>query len=243
MKAIPEIAVTFVAAHEGLRLTAYQDLGDVWTIGYGHTGADVYEGRRISEADARVLLAEDLVIAARRIEARIGAVADELTEHQWAALLSFVFNVGADPGWTIWKRLRARQFDQVPVELTKFVNAGGKKVQGLVNRRAEECKLWATEEPGSTPETPSSSVTRAVETPPTPADPTPPQKSASVLTAATGAVAGVPVAAKAITDAVEPYKDASPWVGQVIAIVASIAAGAAIAVLVLTWLAKKRARS
>lgn len=30
---------------EGLRLDAYQDCAGVWTIGYGHTGADVTPGR------------------------------------------------------------------------------------------------------------------------------------------------------------------------------------------------------
>lgn len=45
--------------------------------------------------------------------------------------------------------VRARQFDQVPGELIKFVNAGGKKLQGLVNRRTDEIRVWSTDEPGS----------------------------------------------------------------------------------------------
>lgn len=247
MRAIPAIAATFVAAHEGLRLEAYRDPAGVWTIGFGHTGGGeaggVRAGRRISRLEAEALLAEDLAIAGSRLAVRIGAVVDDLTEPQYSALLSFVFNVGADPKWTIWKRLRARQFDQVPLELMKFVNAGGRKLNGLVARRAEECKLWAQAEPGSSAEPVSSGVTREAPTPPTAADPVPPQKSPTVLTGALGAAAAVPVAANAVTDAMEPYRAASPWVAQALALVATLAALAAVTVAALTWLKAREARS
>lgn len=36
-----------------------------------------------------------------------------------------------------------RDYDAIPAELMKWVNAGGKKVPGLVNRRAAEAGLWA----------------------------------------------------------------------------------------------------
>ncbi|WP_091742923.1 lysozyme [Phenylobacterium immobile] len=242
MRSIPANAATFVAAHEGLRLEAYRDPAGVWTIGYGHT-EDVAADRRITRLEAEALLAQDLAVAASRLAARIGPVVGELTEGQYAALLSFVFNVGADPGWTIWKRLRARQFDQVPLELMRFVNAGGRKLNGLVARRAEECKLWAREEPGSSAEAVSSGVTRAQATPPTAADPTPPQKSATVLTGAISAAAAAPVAAKAVTEAMAPYGAASPWVAQALAVVATVAALAATMVVVLTWLKAREARS
>ena len=50
--------------------------------------------------------------------------------------MSFVFNLGAGAKWTIWKVLKARRFDEVPPQLMRFVNAGGRVVKGLVNRRA-----------------------------------------------------------------------------------------------------------
>lgn len=241
MRPVPDIAVDFIAQHEGLRLVAYQDSVGVWTIGYGHTHG-VKDGDRITPTQAKAFLKADLETSASRIFARIGEVVGELTYHQYSALLSFVFNVGADPKWTIWKRLRARQFEQVPGELIKFVNAGGRKLRGLVNRRADEIKLWSTDEPGSLPSAPPSSETRVAVTPPTSSDPVPPQKSPAIITGAVTVVSTVPVAAKAVMDAVEPYKEASPWIGQVIALVATIAAGAAIALLVLNWLKKREAR-
>ena len=51
--------------YEGCRLTAYQDQVDVWTIGYGHTGADVTPGLTITLQQAETLLAKDVLAAAR----------------------------------------------------------------------------------------------------------------------------------------------------------------------------------
>lgn len=45
---------------EGLRLTAYRDGGGVWTIGYGHTGADVHEGLGWTATQALAALAADI---------------------------------------------------------------------------------------------------------------------------------------------------------------------------------------
>lgn len=191
MRPIPENAVDFTTEHEGLRLKAYPDPasgGDPWTIGYGHTGPEVRPGMTISQAQAKAYLRQDLRTAASRIYSRIGTVADELTDNQYAALLSFVFNVGANPSWTIWKVLKARQFDQVPAQLMRFVNAAGKRMKGLVNRRTAECALWASDDAGD--DVLPSSVTRSTPTPPTPTDSKPLLRSKSFMTtAATGGTA------------------------------------------------------
>lgn len=243
MRNIPQTAVNFIADHEGVRLKAYLDSANIPTIGYGHIDG-VTMGMTCNKAQALNWLSVDLLKTRRKLHGVVKPeIIDELTDNQWSALLSFVFNLGAGASWGIWKRLNARQFDQVPGELIKFVNAGGKKVQGLVNRRADEVKLWSTDEPGSTDIDVSSSVTRAASTPPTPVDPVPAHKSASLWTAAVSAAGGVGMAAKSITDAVTPFQNASPFVGQVVAFVATLAAGAAVAVLVLNWLKKHQERT
>jgi lysozyme len=48
-----------IKTDEGLRTTAYQDGGGVWTIGYGHT-AGVKPGQTITPDEALTLLAGDL---------------------------------------------------------------------------------------------------------------------------------------------------------------------------------------
>lgn len=243
------LAAKFIAGHEACKLDAYPDPGSKdghpWTIGYGSTRG-VVKGMRINSNEALDRLVIDLRHAVNALLGKLNEVADELTVHQLAALISFVFNLGtgdpAKPEWTIWKLLRGRAFDQIPAQMIRFVYNDGKKMQGLVNRRADEVKLWSTEEPGSVPDSPPSSVTRVTPTPPAATDPVPPQRSAQIITAVAGAVAVVPVAANQVTATLAPYASQSPLLQRVVSVLAVVAAVAAVTVLVLTWLKKQRER-
>lgn len=253
MRAIPTEAVNFIAEHEACFLKAYPDPGSAdgtpWTIGWGHTEG-VKKGDTCTRAQAKVWLREDLEEARERLYAKIGAVADELTVHQYAALLSFVFNVGTgNPKkreWGIWGVLRKRHFDQVPGELIKFVNNDGKKMRGLVNRRTAEIKLWSTDEPGSVDHDPPSSVTRATPTPPTPSDPVPPQKDAgiiatggaAILTGATAVAQAAPDVIKQGIALVEPYEEKSSIAQNITSALAG--AGSVIAVVAFVLVIRKK---
>lgn len=246
MRPIPPQAVDLVAKWEGFEPVAYLDPIGVATIGYGTikgvTKADVGV-KKITKATAKEYLKRDMEEAARDLVVRIGSIVGELTDNQYSALLSFAYNLGAKNGkWTIWKRLNARQFDQVPGEMMKFVNAGGRKLQGLVNRRADEVKLWSKDEPGSSTEHVPSSVTRATATPPTPADPVAPHKSGTLIAGAVSACGAVSVAAKEITETISPWAALSPFVEQGVTIVAAVAAGAAVMALAMNWMKKREAR-
>ena len=53
--------INLITSFEGCSTKAYQDkYGKVWTIGYGHTGPDVYEGQIITKEQAGNLLKNDL---------------------------------------------------------------------------------------------------------------------------------------------------------------------------------------
>lgn len=160
---IPESAVRFVSEHEGCKLTAYQDQVGVWTIGYGSI-TSVRPGMVITREQALIRLRVDMQIAVKKLYSVCKPEAiDRLTEHQYAALLSFTFNLGAKASWTIWRYVNAGKLDLVPAEMMKFTKAGGLVRKGLVNRRADEVRLWATVEPGEAPEAheaPPSAVTR-----------------------------------------------------------------------------------
>lgn len=143
---IPSEALDITAKWEGFRATAYFCPANVATIGYGHTRtvrpADVGH-KTISEAEGRDLLAQDMVSAQNALLAAIGAEhVERLHDKQYAALLSFVFNVGAASDWTIWKKIKAHDDVAVPAQLARFVNAGGRRLEGLVRRRADEATLW-----------------------------------------------------------------------------------------------------
>ena len=129
---------------EGLKLEAYRDSGGVWTIGYGHTSAagapKVVPGMRISRARAQAILRTDL----RKFEARVDRlVRVELTDNQFAALVSFDFNTGALHRSTLLKKLNAGDYNAIPDELMKWTRVGRKRERGLVNRRAAEVGLWS----------------------------------------------------------------------------------------------------
>lgn len=127
---------------EGCRLTAYKDVAGVLTIGYGSTGPHVRPGMTITQEEADNLLIADLARFERAVEKQVKV---PLTDGQFAALVSFAFNVGegALAKSTLLKKLNAGNYGAVPGELAKWVNAGGRKLQGLVNRRAAEAGLWA----------------------------------------------------------------------------------------------------
>jgi len=258
MRDIPlDILFPFLKKEEGCVLRAYDDLhplrvlkpGDkingTLTAGIGHTGPDVQIGMKVTTAMAKAWLAEDLKEAREKLYARISNVVDELSTHQYAALLSFVFNLGANSKWGIWKVITSRHFEQVPQQMMKYVNAKVhgelRKMEGLVKRRAAEVVLWSTDEPGISVAPVPSSAMRATETPPTPANPSSPAKAPNVIAGVVATVATVPVAAKQVTDAVAPWAEQSPVVGQIIAVVATLAAVAAIVGVVLSWLKQRKA--
>lgn len=248
VRAVPEVAVMFVAEQENCVLRVYDDarpgaiLGpgsDVrgkLTAGYGHTSPALQIGQQVDASQAKIWLQDDLAIAALRLCRVVDdPVISELTDYQYSALLSFVFNVGVDQKWTIWKRLNSHDFDQVPLELMKFVNqtvdGQSQKVTGLVNRRAAEVSLWATHEPGTLPSEPPSSITRIAQTTPTPSDPVPAGKSKGLIAGVLGGITAAPPMIDSAIHAIEPYSrhsHASSVMLGILATLGSICAGVTI---------------
>jgi lysozyme len=72
---------------------------------------------------------------------------DTITQNQFNALVSFAYNLGAQSlkGSTLLKKVNANPNDPtIAVEFLKWVNAGGRKVAGLVRRREAEANLYFT---------------------------------------------------------------------------------------------------
>lgn len=152
MRAVPAGTAEFVAKFEGFVDHTYLDAVGIKTRGFGHTGPDVQMGQTVTRAHALEDLAIDLEKAVAKTEGCVSAsVIAALSDNQYAALISFVFNVGLNPKWDIVRMLAARQFDKVPEQMRLFVNAGGKRLPGLVSRRAAESALWASSIPAKPP--------------------------------------------------------------------------------------------
>ncbi|MBS0409798.1 MAG: lysozyme [Proteobacteria bacterium] len=256
MRPAPMLAVEFLRLVEGCRLDAYADAGGVLTAGFGHTGPEIAKGRRYSQEQADAWLSQDVQHAATRLSERVNAeVLVGLTDHQYSALLSFVFNLGAAPGWTIWRLLNEGALDQVPIQLLRFdkmrqPDGSLKSVPGLAHRRTAEVALWRTPDvavaaaiaaQGGPVEKPSGETRRA-ETPPTPLPVAKGQLSSAGAALAT-AMAAAPVAvshlqggAQAISNALGPYADRSGVVQHAVAALACLCAALAVLSVGLQWL-------
>jgi lysozyme len=128
---------------EGCNLTAYQDQVGVWTIGYGHTGADVTPGLTITQDQAQDLLAQDVGKAATCVN---NVVTVELSQPEYDALVDFVFNlgVGAFTGSTLLRDLNSGDFSDAATQFDAWDHAGGNVVAGLLRRRQAETALFSS---------------------------------------------------------------------------------------------------
>jgi lysozyme len=129
---------------EGLRLEAYQDVGGVWTIGYGHTGPDLLAGMKISQADADAMLRADLSVAVACVSR---GVTEKISQAQFDAMTDFCFNVGRGNFLqsSLLRKVNVGDFEGAAAQFLLWVNAGGKRVEGLERRRqAERAMFLAT---------------------------------------------------------------------------------------------------
>ena len=136
---VSELGQELIRHFEGVRLTAYVCPAGVLTIGFGHTGPDVYEGQQITQAVANQLLRDDLDRFEKGISNQINVL---LTQHAYDALVSWAFNVGlgATGDSTLRRRLNAGEDVNTVIsqELPRWTSGG---MAGLVRRRAAEVKL------------------------------------------------------------------------------------------------------
>lgn len=141
-KRIPsKTAYGLIRAFEGLRLTAYQDMVGVWTIGYGTTGSDVKAGMVIDALEANRRLYEQIDWLADRLGLIIPL---SLNQNQFDALLSFCYNLGlgAYKGSMLKKFIDSGNYSSAAEEFGKWVFAGRRNVPGLVRRREAERELF-----------------------------------------------------------------------------------------------------
>lgn len=142
---ISENGLSMIASFESFEPKAYYCPAGVLTIGYGHTGTnaqgqELQEGDTVNHEQAMRLLYEDVLWAEDAVnEQRL-----HLTQNQFDALVSFVFNVGATAfaHSTLLKNLKAGDFDEAADEFLRWNKAGGKVLRGLTARREAERDLF-----------------------------------------------------------------------------------------------------
>jgi lysozyme len=133
------LAGTLVGWFEGYHNVPYPDSGGVMTVCEGHTGPDVIPGKTYTPGECATLKNRDLVRADADVSRLVRV---PLTTAQRAALIDFVYNVGAGnlAHSTLLKKLNAGDYDGACSEYRRWVFANGKRLRGLENRR--EAEAW-----------------------------------------------------------------------------------------------------
>lgn len=131
------LASTLVVKWEGKENSTYIDPVGVPTVCYGHTGPEVKLGQRFTDEQCLKTLADDLK---KHDELLLKKVKVPMNDYIHAALLDFTFNVGIGnlSSSSLLTYLNMRDYRAACEELSKWVYAKKKKLNGLVARRADE---------------------------------------------------------------------------------------------------------
>lgn len=145
---------TFLEQREGIVLHRYRDSGGRWTIGVGHLlsarelqrGTIILAGKPVSataltrpQADA--LCSQDVAWAERDVSQWVTVA---LEQHQFDALVSFVYNVGPTnfAKSAVLRDLNRGGYALVPGDMARWIYDAKQKSNGLIHRRALEAALW-----------------------------------------------------------------------------------------------------
>lgn len=138
----------FIQQWEGYYSKAYRDVVGVWTIGYGTIadkalGLTVRPGQTCTKQQAIDWMMLEINDKAKQMAKMIKV---PLTQDQQDTLLSFVYNVGigAFKKSTLLRLLNNGNYNSVPEQLLRYCYGDGRVIQGLLNRRQDEARLWRT---------------------------------------------------------------------------------------------------
>ena len=144
-KTVSAAGINLICSFEGLKLKAYDDGVGVWTIGFGTTiypnGIKVKKGDTCTEAQAKAYMAHDL----KKFELAVNnGVTVPINQNQFDALVSLAYNIGTNAlkNSTLVKKLNAKDYKGASAQFVVWNKGGGKVMQGLMNRRAVERKLF-----------------------------------------------------------------------------------------------------
>ena len=163
---VSQAGIDLVKSFEGIpdgdpatvNIDPYLDPVQIWTIGWGHAirqngrflrgPADraaafaLYPGG-ITRAQAESLLAADLMDVGRDVQPLVKVT---LSDNEFAALVSFAFNLGIASlkSSTLLRELNEGDRAAAADQFSRWVMAGGVKMEGLVKRRKAERDLFVT---------------------------------------------------------------------------------------------------
>jgi lysozyme len=139
--------LNLIQEFEGFEPKPYLCPAGVPTIGFGSTRYS--DGRKVSLSDNEITRQSALKLLSDTLgfyESQVDAFCvDTITQHQFDALVDFAYNCGVGnlKSSTLLKLVNANPNDvKIGLEFMKWVNAGGKRLNGLVKRRNAEVILY-----------------------------------------------------------------------------------------------------
>jgi lysozyme len=143
MRTVNKAGIDLIKSFEKWKERAYLDAVGILTIGWGHV---VLKGESfivITLEEGEQLLAKDL---SKAIKSVLRNISVPLTDNQFAALVSFTFNLGGASlqRSTLRRKINRGELEDIKEEFLKWNKAGGKKLAGLAKRRLREAELFAS---------------------------------------------------------------------------------------------------
>lgn len=136
---INNAGLELIKSFESCKLTSYKAVSTekYYTIGWGHYGADVKRGQKITQAQADALLISDLAKYEAKVEKYQAKY--NFNENQFSALVSFAYNIGSIDQLTA---NGTRTIAQISAKIPAYNKSGGKVLAGLTKRRNAEKNLF-----------------------------------------------------------------------------------------------------
>ena len=157
MKASENVKL-LIKKYEDCRLTAYKLPGESnWTIGWGHSGPDVYEGMTINQQRADELFDNDIKVFEDSVNGWNDKYGLDLNQSQFDALVSITYNFGAywveaySGKWRLSKYVKSGFKDsngnplpdqEIADAFGVLSSANGQILPGLVKRRINEAEIF-----------------------------------------------------------------------------------------------------
>jgi lysozyme len=147
MRPVNKAGINLIKSFEGLSLKPYLDAVNIPTIGYGTI--QYPNGQKVSMKDPAITEAQAIEFLEHEVNMKASVVEDmvkvPLNDNEYAALVSFSYNVGSNAlqTSTLLKLLNSGA-DKVAVadQFLRWNKAGGKELKGLTRRREAERSLF-----------------------------------------------------------------------------------------------------
>lgn len=132
--------INLIKSFEGLRLKSYQDSVGIWTIGYGTihgTGPNM----TITNEQAERMFINDITCFEPELDRLVNV---PLTQNQWDALMSFIYNLGAANlgSSTLLRLLNGGDYAGAAAHFSRWNKARGRVLAGLTKRRLTEERIF-----------------------------------------------------------------------------------------------------